>query len=519
MNENSMKFNKHIKILALGSSIGKRLVHLNRDLFIFGFTLNHFEYSSSSLLLNAVLNNTPNSHNLNELCDVSKMSDSQRSLYLSQIDFSKLIESDYDIIIIDCFYDVLSNTYANIKKGWACWVYKDFLKNIDSFNANFEKYLISDDYIIFNNFKRIIKYIRLKNPNVPILFLKHPLAYYKKITNSYLFDLVENRLVNEIPGVFSGGDVSYSELIPYYNDSNKKDYTLLFDKSNYLTMLKNALDSGMHDWIENKPKFSVKFSEDNPKMEVFPFANLSFKDHSKSCISACDEYIPRRNENLKLYINIPYFNSPLKWTPVLIDLEDLTDFDKWESQLQKKFKKRYLFNRSVSNGYVTHQLNYDMHIPDVYDINHSAKTRSGGEMRGDYLNDIAQMGGAPKKFKAISFPRCPLHWSMSYGIFEKISGHMQGDVKLDERLLGYITLRRMGDLLMYTKIMGHNDFLDDGIMYHLHYDVLKWILDEGNDLTRDTKYLMYGGIGNGSENLWQWKRMVGFQPYNVLIFD
>ncbi len=136
-------------------------------------------------------------------------------------------------------------------------------------------------------------------------------------------------------------------------------------------------------------------------------------------------------------------------------------------------------------------------------------------MRGSYLRSVEEMGGAPTRAYEVVYPECPNHWSLQFGTFLPAPGHMQGSVEVNERLLAYISLRRCGDVALYSQIMGHGAFLDKGVLVLLHHEVIRWIGEHRDDLTHGLRYVMYGGMQNGGESLLQFKRQAGFTPHHV----
>jgi hypothetical protein len=86
---------------------------------------------------------------------------------------------------------------------------------------------------------------------------------------------------------------------------------------------------------------------------------------------------------------------------------------------------------------------------------------------------------------------------------------------VNERLLAYISLRRCGDVILYSQIMGHGDYLSQGVLVLLHHEVIRWIGEHRDGLTRGLRFVMYGGVQNGGEGLLQFKRQSGFTPYHV----
>lgn len=138
-------------------------------------------------------------------------------------------------------------------------------------------------------------------------------------------------------------------------------------------------------------------------------------------------------------------------------------------------------------------------------------------MRPAYLKSVEEMGGAPTRRYDVSPPVCVNHWSQGFGVFQHEPGYMQGNQLVNERLIGYVTMGRNGDILLYSVIFGHGDHLDMGVMYLLHFDIVKWVSENLAGQTKGLKYIMYGGVQNGGAGLWQWKRTVGFKPIQLSV--
>ena len=151
----------------------------------------------------------------------------------------------------------------------------------------------------------------------------------------------------------------------------------------------------------------------------------------------------------------------------------------------------------------------------MHNVNHSKAVRSGGAMRGSYLRTVEEMGGAPTRPHVATPPACVHHWGLTFGVFLPEPGHVQGTVRVDERLLAYLSLRRFGDVALYSQILGHGDHLAHGILVLLHHEVVHWISEHLDGPARGLRYLMYGGQQNSGESLFQFKRQSGFTPHPV----
>jgi hypothetical protein len=156
-------------------------------------------------------------------------------------------------------------------------------------------------------------------------------------------------------------------------------------------------------------------------------------------------------------------------------------------------------------------------VPDIVEINQSKEVRSGGPMKEAYRRGIDELGGPPTKFEEPHTPACPVHCRHVWGMFEKRQGHLQGDVITGEKLVGYIKVKRQGNLAIYTSILGHGDYLGKGIMYRLHYSIMEWIgTAQGSELS-GLDYLMYGAADSGGEGLQMWKKRCLFEPAYLVL--
>lgn len=196
-----------------------------------------------------------------------------------------------------------------------------------------------------------------------------------------------------------------------------------------------------------------------------------------------------------------------------VDLRDLT----WESYLSKTRKKSKGAALRQSRKADREELwvapfTRKTYIPDIVDINHSMPTRTGRPMREAYLKSVKEMGGPAKRDVQWSLPDCPEHYDIWWGAFKSEPGHLQGKIQTDQRLVGYVDFRRVGNLAFYSLILGHGEYLKFGIMYKIHFEIMEWILTSGLDHASGIETLMYAGFNQGGDGLIQWKKKVCFEP-------
>lgn len=145
-------------------------------------------------------------------------------------------------------------------------------------------------------------------------------------------------------------------------------------------------------------------------------------------------------------------------------------------------------------GCTTGFFQYPLYHADLNAIHHSKEVRCGGPMKGHYREYLDE---SQPQLSSVVEQTCPYHWRKDFGIFAE--GH----------LVGYIGLVRVGDTATYMQIMGHGDWLDRGIMFRLHFDLMEWALSsppelEGVDAVWYTDF-------RGPKGLSLWKRKAGFQ--------
>ena len=123
-----------------------------------------------------------------------------------------------------------------------------------------------------------------------------------------------------------------------------------------------------------------------------------------------------------------------------------------------------------------------------------------------------ELGGAPTEAVELAPPECPLHHDTWWGIFEPRAEYRQGEVAVDRKLVGYIRLRRHGNYALLSKILGHGDHLDDGIMYRLLLAVIEWLCARDELATQGIDHLIYANHNHLPPGLRQWKRKMQFGP-------
>lgn len=155
--------------------------------------------------------------------------------------------------------------------------------------------------------------------------------------------------------------------------------------------------------------------------------------------------------------------------------------------VRRTFRKRAA--RAERLGYRFDRIDRKQHESDVYDINTSAARRQGRPMADAYTR--------PVTFSPLPVYPCRRHAINTYGV-------------LQEGLLrAYTFVYRVGDLVMFSTLLGHAAHLTSDIMYLLFRGTLACEIANGPGCA------FYNLHYSGSKGLRFFKERVGFAPTDI----
>lgn len=247
-------------------------------------------------------------------------------------------------------------------------------------------------------------------------------------------------------------------------------------------------------------------------------AQIGLRIGSGTCTSACDHFWHDARRSFADYFLFPEVgDTQPRLTPAVVPVSEFQDYAAWVEKVGKNQdgNRRRLHGRAVRKGFYVKPFPWKQFIGDIVEINHSKEVRSGGKMTASYQRSLEEMGGFATSKQEVRFPQCMQHWALEFGVFGAEPGRTQGDVQVDERLYGYVAMRRYGEIAIYSMILGHGDFLNDGIMILLHDEVIRWLREHDATYAVDLRYVMYGADTSGGKGLMQWKRWSGFHALDI----
>jgi hypothetical protein len=175
----------------------------------------------------------------------------------------------------------------------------------------------------------------------------------------------------------------------------------------------------------------------------------------------------------------------------LIDLNKFNSFADYENSVRGKDYVTVKCSRCINRGYTFNVLNRNKYHEEIFLINTSADMRQGKKMKKQYLK-------ADKSYEQEELTEY-------YGVFNK-----------EGKLVSYIHLLFTEETVFIFKLLGHDDYLKDNIMYLMIFKAIEQIFNRKKEKTyQNLKYIIYDSFFTNSEGLVFFKKRFGFSPYAV----
>jgi hypothetical protein len=152
---------------------------------------------------------------------------------------------------------------------------------------------------------------------------------------------------------------------------------------------------------------------------------------------------------------------------------------------------RRKLRRAEREGYRFASIVRDDHLDDIFEINTSMEERQGKPMTDAYRTP-------PKPYGSLPEFTCPRHSLRTYGVL------------LEDRLVAYSWVYQIGQMCLFSTILGHGEHLANGTMYLLVAGAVRDLIESAG-----TRYAMYNMHLSGTDGLRFFKEQMGFRPYWV----
>ena len=227
-------------------------------------------------------------------------------------------------------------------------------------------------------------------------------------------------------------------------------------------------------------------------------------------------------------------------TSSVIKLSEFESFSDYFSSVKKIARKSAIYPARLAGrkGYFTSPFFQSCYLDDYLDINESSGTRQGKAMSSSYLRtdsrwknyeierteDVIELNKSryPRNAEIFDNYKGELDWGLHFGAFIPSEGHKQGEFQVNEKLVGYLYVRRFGDIAAYSYIIGHSEHLRNGIMYQMHFDMIEMIFNTDNEFFNGINFIFYSGHYQGESKdgiktwgLRRWKEKLLFEPTNL----
>ena len=281
----------------------------------------------------------------------------------------------------------------------------------------------------------------------------------------------------------------YLPIAIYMYDENKK---IINDIQNQYVINDDNIYYYYFDTC-NYDKIFISVGLKNPhKNNVISFSDFSIKEVDNSILfniykDIKIDFIRDKKCSHRLKKNIDKYI----YKDIIVAYIDISNFD------NLKFPKNILrdIKSCKKKGYYCKEFVMENFLDDFVDLRTSSKYRQGSELPVSYFKTVNDLGGYKDKFLQNPEKVCDYHYQYKYGVFKKKEGHKQGNIVVNEQLLGYISFVRNGNIGCFSQIMGHSEYLSSNIMLLLQYSIFE--LESNNNL----KYLFYAGWNDGNVNL------------------
>jgi hypothetical protein len=210
----------------------------------------------------------------------------------------------------------------------------------------------------------------------------------------------------------------------------------------------------------------------------------------------------------------------------LIDLAQYKDYRDFVRCLKKTSAAFYEARKAAKQQYYSKFFDPKTFVGDIVAINGSAPRRQGRPMEGPYCATVEDLGGHASAIGTPAAPTQNVYWLRNFGVFRTCPGCRQGNLVVDEQLLAYTTVRRFGNFAEYATIIGHADYLKEGVVYKTHLDFIEMVLQARRPVENgahdpalsDLRYIGYLGMSYWAPGLMRWKKNNLFRP-KLLSFD
>lgn len=172
----------------------------------------------------------------------------------------------------------------------------------------------------------------------------------------------------------------------------------------------------------------------------------------------------------------------------LIDLKSYKNYSVYYEKVNGKNSPAYYSRKALKRKYIFTEIDRNNYSEDIFLINTSSTIRQGVKMAKEYQE------------------KCEIYKSdPHYRYF--------GVINQEKKLVAYCNIGFYGEFILISQLLGHKDFLNDGIMYLMILELLKLVFEEYAN--KGYKFVMYDTFWGAKEGLRLFKKKLRFKPFRV----
>ncbi len=277
-------------------------------------------------------------------------------------------------------------------------------------------------------------------------------------------------------------------------------------------------------------------------LDGLPCAELDLQPEPSRCVPGCAAFIANERPQLSKFLfrednGPPRVSRLWRGVPCVIDLDQYPDFGSYLARLKRHSKGGIVqqIRKARAQGFHSKPMARALYHRQCFEIEASKRFRSGPVLAalirpppssdfadGITIEDVARYLGRPlsEVARGVTLPEpppppCRDHWALDWGAFidERVAG--RGGIIFPERLVAYVFLKRIGNLVRTRGVMGHGAYLSRNVVKLLFHDVMRWLLTREDPRVQGVRYLHYGAIEHGNDGLLAWKRSFEFAPMRL----
>ncbi len=280
----------------------------------------------------------------------------------------------------------------------------------------------------------------------------------------------------------------------------------LFSKrvSSIRSVLSKMSGPAIHTVLELLDELEWKTRIEIPSLRPFPRLRVNL-GLAEGCSKFCSAHRRRMTSRMSNAFSGTRVNA-------ILDLSEYLDLSAYLHAVHVKSKGNVTreVQRSTARGLVCRIFEPIDYVADIEAILQSEPERQAGALRPPYDRGVDTFLQYIEVNHPAVIPLCLRHHNTWHGIFElRESG---------DRLLGFIMVERHGEFGHYRHIMGHGQWLKEGIMFHLHFAVVEWIYacQPGLSLVSYAQWTDLPDAIDTRPGLTRWKKKTLFKPIRLI---